>query len=518
MKSLPLLLNRAVLSTPQSRAQSESNAITVALVILMSIPVALSFFFFQEQSIRLDEAQSLWQASRSIPEILSVIASDVHVPLYHVLLHMWLQFFGNSIETARLLSLIFYVASIPALYALGALAYGRRIGLFATLLYSLSPFMNWYGNEARMYTLFTLCIIANQYFFIRIFKSTTTSSTLWFGYCLSAILGVFSHYFFFLNLASQFVFLLWRIDIFPKGSFVRFAGSNLLVAAAFVPWVWYVVHLGQAGLSQPLLVVPTSVDLFNTFSQFIFGFQVDSLNALLLSLWPLAVVLGFLALRKGARSVETEFFVTTVLISFGIVLLTSFILKPIFVSRYLIFTLPALYLLLANVCAGYPPLLKYVVSLSVVAGMFATLTIEITNPLAPVKENYAEAVSFLNTHATVQDAIVLSAPFTIYPVEYYYRGPSRISTLPEWNQYAHGPIPAFSVDTLPTQVSHVSANAQNVYLLLSYDQGYEKTVQDYFEAHYHRLYTQTFSKDLTLYVYRVRYDTSLSAASSTLPS
>lgn len=518
MKSLPLLLSRTGVSTPVERAQSESTIVVIALAIMMSIPVALSFFFLQAQSIRLDEAQSLWQASRSIPEILTVIASDVHVPLYHLILHVWLQLFGNNIVTARILSLIFYVASIPLLYALGVLAYGRRVALFATLLYSLSPFMNWYGNEARMYTLFTLCVLANQYFFLRIFRSPSRSDLLWVGYVVSAILGVFSHYFFFLHLASQFVFLVWRNDIFPRGTFMRFVGTSSLVAAAFVPWGLYVLHLGQVGISQPLLIVPTSVDVFNTFSQFIFGFQVDSLNALLLSLWPLAVILGFLALRRGVRHVETEFFITTVVVSFGIVLLTSFILTPLFVSRYLIFTLPAIYLLIANVCAGYSPTLKHVVSWSLVTFMFAMLAIEITNPVTPAKENYADAVSFLNSHTTAQDAIVLSAPFTIYPVDYYYRGPSRISTLPEWDQYAHGPIPNFSADTLPAQASRVAADVQNVYLLLSYDQGYEKTVQEYFETHYHRLYSHVFSKDLTLYVYRVRYDTTLSAASSTLPN
>jgi hypothetical protein len=50
---------------------------------------ALAYFFFFNQSLRLDESQSLWQSGRSAADILTIVAQDVHVPLYHELLHFW---------------------------------------------------------------------------------------------------------------------------------------------------------------------------------------------------------------------------------------------------------------------------------------------------------------------------------------------------------------------------------------------------------------------------------------------
>src|SRR5581483_4334119 len=140
---------------PSARSATLSFATTVALVAMMLIPIALSIFFFAGQSLRLDEAQSLWQTSRGFLDILTIVAGDVHVPLYHELLHLWRLYFGNTITAARDMSLLFYLLNIPALYFLGKLAYNRATGLFAAFLLSISPFMNWYGNEIRMYTLFT---------------------------------------------------------------------------------------------------------------------------------------------------------------------------------------------------------------------------------------------------------------------------------------------------------------------------------------------------------------------------
>jgi mannosyltransferase len=501
-------------SIERSASQSAFTALTVAL--LMCVPVVLSMLFFSGQSLRLDEAQSLWQSGRSVGYIFKLIAQDVHVPLYHLLLHFWRIAFGDTVTSARLMSLAFYVASIPALYMLGKLAYNRRVGLFATFLFSISPFMNWYGNEIRMYTLFTFLVIVNQYFFVRIFKNKEHSDDIWALYVLTALLGVFSHYFFFLNLASQVVFYLVERKTFPEGSFKRFMAAMVIVAAAFLPWAWYVLHLGQAGNQEPLLAVPTTVNLFSTMSQFVFGFQNDNINTVLLSLWPVTILFAFLGLRKrsGKNTLpQTQYFMITLLVSIAIAFVVSFVVAPVFVSRYLIFTVTSLYLLLAGLFENYTLKAAHLARYGLAAVMVLTLAIEITSPTTPVKENYEGATAYLNTHVTAQDVVVLSAPFTVYPVQYYYRGDAPLTTLPVWDQYTYGPIPAFSTANLKDEVAKAVGSSQNVYLLLSYNQGYEKDIKDYFDSHYQRLYTESYSDDLTLYEYKLRYDTNATQVS-----
>src|SRR5580704_3972804 len=140
-------------------AMAKTQITTGALLAaFMCIPVVLSIFFFSGQSLRLDEAQSLWQSSRSVGYIFTIVAEDVHVPLYHLLLHFWRIIFGDTVASARAMSLVFYIASIPALYALGKVSYSRRTGLFAAFLFSISLFMQKTAYEIRMYTLFTFFV------------------------------------------------------------------------------------------------------------------------------------------------------------------------------------------------------------------------------------------------------------------------------------------------------------------------------------------------------------------------
>jgi mannosyltransferase len=291
----------------------------------------------------------------------------------------------------------------------------------------------------------------------------------------------------------------------------------VLVAAAFVPWVGFELFRGVVGFQEPILALPSTVDLFGTFSQFFFGFQKDVITTIFLSLWPLAAIVALVSLGHRVRiAPQTEYFTLTLIIAFGATFLGSYLITPVYVSRYLIFTIPSLYLLIINLFSTYRTSARLLAEGTLVLLMLMALGVEMASPSVPVKEQYAGAAEYLASHATVQDVVLVSAPFTIYPLEYYYRGPAAMTTLPVWNQYAYGPIPAFDPATFPKDVADATRNYQTAYLLLSYDQGYESDVKQYFDSHYERLSSQVFSDDLTLYAYRLRYNTAKSAVATSL--
>jgi mannosyltransferase len=479
-------------------------------ILGLMLAVAGLSLFFMNQSLRLDEAQSLWQTSRDLPGIFYTIAQDVHVPLYHTVLHFWRATVGDSVESARILSLLFYVATIPIIYALGRMSYSHRVGLFAALLFAVSPFMNWYGSEVRMYALFVFLATLNQYFFVRIF-SGRQSDHVWVGYTTTALLGMFTHYFFFLNLLGQMIFYIIRSDLFPPKALRRFIVAALVIVAAFLPWAWYVYSIGTIGNQDPALMAPTTINLFTTFSQFLFGFQNDHLNTLFLSLWPVTIIFAFLTLRRGVRTSPTsEYLLVSVLVAIVLTFIVSILAHPLFVSRYLIFTIPALYLLLASLFEQLPHALGRAARFATAAIMLLMLAIEIVSPTTPVKEDYRGAAEYLTEHAGAQDVVLVSAPFTVYPVEYYYRGTAPLQTIPLWNRYEFGPIPAFSEERLPQEVATLTDSHQQVWLLLSYDQGYKETVRLYFDNNFEKVLEKNFSPGLDLYVYKLRYDTPLS--------
>jgi hypothetical protein len=254
-------------------------------------------------------------------------------------------------------------------------------------------------------------------------------------------------------------------------------------------------------------VSPTSVNIFNAFSQFLFGFQDDHLNTILVSLWPLTVLFGFLALRENKKvSPETVYILLTILVPIAAAFLVSITVRPLFVSRYLILTIPSLYLFIGWILSTYPLKLRKILTSIIVVVMIACLTVEAYSPSAPVKEDYRAATEYLQAHATPQDIIILSAPFTVYPVEYYYRGNTEIQTLPMWNRFVTGPIPGFDEASLPKDVATLKGSHDKAYVLLSYDQGYEEKIRLYMDQNLERIDKKEFSPGLTLYTYRLRYD------------
>ncbi len=478
---------------------------TLILSGLIVFVVAIGLLVFSNQSLRLDEAQSLWQTSRTPEKILNLVAQDVHVPFYHLVLHFWTLFTGNSVLMARILSLIFFVLSIPAVYFLGKRAVNKHVGLIAATLLAVSPFMNWYGNEIRMYSLMTLLAILNQYFFLTIFKTHDRDS--WIGYFITALFGIFTHYFFFFVLVTQVIFFFMYKRLFQPKALKKFIIMAIILAILFSPWLIYVRSLDSVSNSSPLLITPDSVNVFNAFSQFLFGFQNDHLNTILVSLWPLTVLLGFLALRENKKvSPEAIYILLSILIPIAAAFAVSVTLVPLFVSRYLILTIPALYIFIGWIFSTYPAPLRKVLTAILIFTMLAGLMVEAYSPSAPVKEDYKQAATFLEQYAAPQDIIILSAPFTVYPIEYYYRGNAEIATLPIWNRFVTGPIPPFNEANLEKDVDTLKGSHEKAYFLLSYDQGYEETIRIYMDTHYERLELKEFSPGLALYVYKLRYD------------
>jgi mannosyltransferase len=410
-----------------------------------------------------------------------------------------------------LLSLLFFVASIPFVVSLGYEVFkSRRVSLLGAALFALSPFMNWYGNETRMYSMLVFFTIINQYFFVKVRKSG--KGIYWLGYALTAILGAYTHYYFGLVLVTQAIFFLFNFSAFPKYSLRNFIISAIAVGGALAPWLMYVRYLNKISNSEPLLQAPSVVDVFNTFAQFIFGIQSVPINSFIVALWPLVMLAWLFSIKKYGHkdNIDGQYLVFSIISPILIAFVISVLYRPIFEARYLIFTIPALSLLLSLMINSAEKFLRDILTSIIIGSLLISIALVSYNPNTPTKENYQTVATYLDTHANPQDVVIASAPFTIYPLEYYYQGPSSISTLPMWNQYVTGPIPPFNIQTFPTEVQAVVGSHQRAWLLLSYDQGYEKTIRDYFDNHYERLELIQISPGMTLGLYKLRYDTDVS--------
>ena len=73
----------------------------------MILGFSLRLYGITSESIWLDEAFSIQLAKHGPFEIIRKTASDVHPPLYYLLLHFWIDLFGASEFSVRFLSLLF---------------------------------------------------------------------------------------------------------------------------------------------------------------------------------------------------------------------------------------------------------------------------------------------------------------------------------------------------------------------------------------------------------------------------
>ncbi len=494
---------QTVAKTAPSQHRPSNPLVVLYLGILMLGVVLFSFMVMMGESLRLDEAQSIWQTSHSLRETLAIVAEDVHVPLYHIMLHYWMILFGTSEIAVRSMSLLFSVATIPIFYLLSREILPRGWSLVATTLIALSPFMLWYANEARMYTLLTFFAVLSQYFFIRILQGKQG----WGGYALTAIIGVYTHYFFFFTLAAQGLFYILNRGAFKKGSLKKFILVAFGAAAAISPWVYYFVQKGAASNTRPMLPLPSTVDFFNALAQFVFGFQTDAVNTIMLSMWPVLVIIMLVAVRKRLRFTrELNYilfaFLAPVLLAFAV----SYAITPFFLSRYMAPAVAPFFIFIVWLLSQYPK--RYSVTGVVIfaATLGLGLYLQTTSPENPVRENYQQSAEYIEKSSTENDVIAITAPFTVYPFEYYYDGPSAIETLPEWRRETDASIPPFESSELESQVKSLAENRDYVYVLASNDQGYQEEILQYFINNYEQTDKKRFSADMDLLVFKVGYD------------
>ncbi len=131
----------------------------MAVGIGVVVVSALVLRFWTVSDLWLDEALTVNIARLPLHQIPSFLRRDGAPPLYYVLLHFWMGWFGTSDEAVRSLSGLFGVVTVPLAWVAGRRLGGRTVGWAAMLLVATSPFATRYDTETRMYSLVVLLTV-----------------------------------------------------------------------------------------------------------------------------------------------------------------------------------------------------------------------------------------------------------------------------------------------------------------------------------------------------------------------
>jgi mannosyltransferase len=224
------------------------------LLALLLLAAALRFHRIEVQSFWNDEGNSARLSERSLTLIVEGTASDVHPPLYYLLLRGWRELAGDSEFGLRAFSAF---AGILAVAATGALARrwwrGPPATAATTLFAALSPPLVYYSQEARMYELLALLAALSTLLLVALLpllrggKPTTPRRRALVAafYLLSVAAGLYTHYFFPAVLAVHALIAAVSLGPRHRRAIVAWAALPVLALVLYLPWL--PIFLRQTG-------------------------------------------------------------------------------------------------------------------------------------------------------------------------------------------------------------------------------------------------------------------------------
>jgi mannosyltransferase len=300
-----------------------------------------------------DEAATIEVAHRSPLAILQMLQHD-DAPLgaYYLFMHFWTTA-GDSALWLRLPSAIGAAVGVGLLYLLGKQVANASVGLTAAVVLAVLPFSTRYAQEARPYALVMCSAIGASLLLVHALQDSRRVSWRWYSVLLAATVAL--HVVAALLIAAHFVTCLyvnrgrfaacrsWMFAAVPASLLAVIIGAFTIGESASHAWIpkarlatLYDAGLDLAGskTTLELLVGPVVV------------------AALLAAVrWSVARFRSRDAEAPTSSVDNRRVTVATIALPWfllpGLVVITASLWFPIYVSRYLLFSLPGLALLAA---------------------------------------------------------------------------------------------------------------------------------------------------------------------------
>jgi len=282
------------------------------VALALAAGVALRFARLELRSFWLDEAYTVEVARAPLEDILAGRVGDAHTPpLYYALLHGWMAL-GTSDGWLRGFSalasclVLLLVGLVPALAWPSTETRWWTIGLLA-----VSPYQVYFAQEARMYSLATVLVLA-----VVLLEGAASRGGRWpvhAGLAAAGALGLYCHYYLAFVIAGSAAWRGWRLwrRAASGDRWHWWWAAHLGIALAFAPWLATVVRLassvGQTFRSLLWAVPPYAA------VRFLVGYGVMPHDTALeqqplrtvLAAWPwlaVAAVVGAIALAGLVRA------------------------------------------------------------------------------------------------------------------------------------------------------------------------------------------------------------------------
>ncbi|MFN2414257.1 MAG: glycosyltransferase family 39 protein [Pyrinomonadaceae bacterium] len=249
------------------RALSSGALLAAGLVCLYA---AARLWRLTASCLWFDEIFSVHAARHAWADLWSFVAADlIHPPLFYALLKLWVALGGESLTWLRLFPALASIAAVaPLLLLARELRLGARATRLALLLAAANGYLIKYAQEVRMYGLLLLLTLTSLWLFARLLNRADAARGLVFALALVNLLLVYTHYYGWLVVACEVVFILLK-DRRRLTPLLLAAGGLVL---AYAPWALACARAsgGGGGLAQNIgwITRPGARELVHLFALF----------------------------------------------------------------------------------------------------------------------------------------------------------------------------------------------------------------------------------------------------------
>ncbi|MBN1921975.1 MAG: glycosyltransferase family 39 protein [Anaerolineae bacterium] len=397
------------------------------LILLLLVAFGLRMYAIDRQDIWGDEAYSIWFSRQPWAQ---VIASDTdpHPPGHPVVLALWLRATGITPLAVRTLSALQNFLIIPIVYILGKRSFGNQTAFLAATFAAISPGLLYHAQETRMYSQVALFMGLACYFFLRLLEPRPPRAG-WWGYVITALAAGYTHYYAFFVIVAQNLIMglhLYRnLHVARQKhwkTFWRWCGTQLILIAAYVPWVLVQQDFlsGKASyrITEWTLATLTKITQ-ETFTGIGAGLALTPTTAQAVML-PMAVtgaigMLSLLQAKMPARAIAAFLWIPV-----GIAWIVN-PLMPFFFPRYLLVVAPAFYLLLAAGVTLLTRLWRPLGLISIAALLLGSSigTHAYYVDKLHIRGRYGQMMNYIAEHAQEGDALLWTNSLQVRILEYY---------------------------------------------------------------------------------------------------
>lgn len=399
----------------------ENKYLPGIFILILNLILRIPWLIYQD--ISHDEPFTIYHAQFNVASIIDQLKNYNNPPLFEILLHFWIKLFGLSDVTVRVLPLIFSSFSSVALFYFGKKHFSILIGLVSALLLSFSSLSIYYSHDCRVYSLFLLLSILSMHHFLLISQNSSLKQMVY--WVIFSSLLIYAHYFGFFVLFIQALYLF----LFKRQKLSTFIIAAVAVLVIYFPHLLVLwERFSHSAKNGTWLESPTGLEsLYNM----LWSFCNQPLPTVMCIALILATTVCFLFFRKRkpANSKIWLLIIWFLLPFFGMFFLSYKI--PMYIDRYLIFILPAWYLLLAlsiNYLFKNPKFLYPFYALLI-------LSFALSMQLKPkVKRDVASAIKFVKIHKTT-NTIVLIHDFDFIPTFAYHYNKDYFTSVEDQKEY-----------------------------------------------------------------------------------